>query len=265
MPIAAQQARGLVAGRTSLRIRSDSPPASRLPHVTSRRTTAPTRQLPVLISGIGLEAPTRAAWKAAGIANADQLRRPANELIALPCVTGSMVFETVCRLVERDIWCPGKEGASRATAPDDRDLVMLRLRILDGASLGEIGTICGLSREGVRQRLHLQFGLTGEPPAAMERRRIRLTMRPELERMIALRLHNCQPGMSITHLLDGLSDGPWCMEARAAVSRMALKGFLTVEGEHVAPTAALRRMTHERASSGTLWKRRGAGPERTRW
>jgi hypothetical protein len=36
-----------------------------------------------------------------------------------------------------------------------RDLKMLRLRVVDGASLGEIGTICGLSRERVR--------LTGSP------------------------------------------------------------------------------------------------------
>jgi hypothetical protein len=213
----------------------------------------------VLIAGLELTPATRAVWYAAGIRDTEHLRRPADELLALSGITGSILYETVCQLNEHHLGLPAYADAPRIMAPTTNDLEMLRLRIVDGASLNEIGITCNLSRERVRQRLHQQFGLTGEPPAAMEQRRIRPVTRAEVERMIALRLYRRKQGMPMSRLLAGFTTQASGTEAQAALARLEAKGFLVVKSNVVTPTAALLRMANDRQPSRT---RRGTGAGR---
>jgi Sigma-70, region 4 len=150
-------------------------------------------------------------------------------------------------------------GTKRGTLPTHCDLEMLRLRIIDGASLSEIGTIYRLPRERVRQRLHEQFELTGEPPAATARRGTGLTTDQRLERLIALRLHNREHGMSLSRLLAVFVTTSSNKEVLAAVQRMEIKGWLRIKDGCVTPTKVLRRMAWGRTSRTG----RSTGSERT--
>jgi Sigma-70, region 4 len=197
----------------------------------------------VLISRLELTPASRAAWLAVGIRDTDGLRRPAAALLELPGITGSILYETVCQLNEHHLSLPARASAARIMAATTDDLEMLRLRVVDGATLKEIGIVSKLSRERVRQRLHRQFGLTGEPPAAMERRRDRLQVQAETEQTIALRLLKREHGMPLSHLLSGFKTRASNVRARAALSRLEARGYLVVESEVVKPTAALREMT----------------------
>jgi hypothetical protein len=198
-----------------------------------------TRDSRMLIAGLELAPATRAAWLAVGIRDTDGLRQPAVVLLELPGITGSILYETVCQLNEHHLGLPARASAARIMAPTTNDLEMLRLRVVDGATLKEIGIVSKLSRERVRQRLHQQFGLTGEPPAAMERRRDRLQARAETEQMIALRLLKREQGMPLSHLFSGFKTRAANVRARAAPSRLEARGYLVVESEVVKPTAAL--------------------------
>ena len=213
----------------------------------------------MLIVELELTPATREAWYAAGIRDTEHLRCPAVELLALPGITGSILYETVRQLNEHHLGLPGYADASRIMAPTTNDLEMLRLRIVDGSSLGEIGTVSSLSRERVRQRLHQQFGLTGEPPEAMKRRQTRSIMRVELERVIALRLYRHKQGMSMSRLLAGFTTRASGTEARVVLARLEANGFLVVTSNVVTPTAALLRMANDRQPSRT---RRGTGAGR---
>jgi hypothetical protein len=244
--VATPQAGGLVASRTSLHLRLGSPPASPAP--PGLADYSPSWQPPMLISEIGLAPRTQSTWEAAGIQDTDELRRPAPELLILPGITGSILYETVYRLHDHHIRL--RADGPRISVPTRLDLEMLRMRIVDGVSLREIGTAHHLSAERVRQRLHLQFGLTGEPPAAAERRQTRLIMRPELERMIALRLYKCEQGMPMSLLLAGFATGSITREARAAIARLESKGFLTIDGDRARPTLLLHRITCSDRTSG---------------
>jgi hypothetical protein len=218
----------------------------------------------MLIGELGVTPPTQGALEAAGIEETDQLRRPANELLSMSPITGAVLYETVCRLNELQIGLPSSASATRiTTTASDGDLEMLRLRVVEGESLRGIAAAFEVSPERVRQLLHRHFGMSGEPPAAIERRRTRFAMRPELERIIALRLCQHEQEMTIAQLLDGLAPGSADAEAQTAVERMKGKGFLTVDGERVAPTAALRRMARSRTASRPPGARRGTDPERT--
>lgn len=185
----------------------------------------------MLITELKLAPATRAAWYSAGIRDTDHLRRPAVELLALPGITGGALYETVCQLHEHALGLPAYASAPRILASTVHDLEMLRLRIVDGASLAEIASIHKLSREAVRQRLRNHFGLSGEPPAALDRRQTRHIMGPQLERMIALRLRLSGRGMSSPRLLSGFTNGALGREARAALRRMESKGLLSIDGD----------------------------------
>lgn len=215
----------------------------------------------MLIAGLELAPATRAVWYAAGIRDTDHLRRPAVELLALPGITGSILYETVCQLNEHQLGLPAYADASRIMAPTTNDLEMLRLRIVEGASLRDTATTFGVSRERVRQILYRHFGMSGEPPAATERRQARFTTRAKVERIIAVRLCQHEQGMTIAQLFNGLAPEPPDAEAQAAVERMKAKGFLTVDGERVMPTATLRHMTRDRAANRSPGARRGTEPE----
>jgi hypothetical protein len=217
----------------------------------------------MLIGELGVTPATQGALEAAGIEETDQLRRPANELLCMSPITGAVLYETVHRLNELQIGLPSSASATRITTASDRDLEMLRQRVVEGESLRDIAATFEVSPERVRQLLYRHFGMSGEPPAAIERRRTRFAMRPELERIIALRLCQHEQGMPIAQLLHGLAPGSTDTEAQATVERMKAKGFLTVDGERVAPTTALRRMARSRTASRPPGARRGTDPERT--
>jgi hypothetical protein len=210
----------------------------------------------VLIAGLKLAPATRAAWLAVGIRHTDGLRQPAVALLKLPGITGNILYETVCELNEHHLGLPPHVGAARIMAPTKNDLEMLRLRVIDGATLKEIGIVSKLSRERVRQRLHQQFGLTGEPPAAMEGRRGRLQARAETEQMIALRLCNRTAGIPLSHLFSGFKTRASNTRARVALSSLEAKGYLVVERDVVKPTAVLLQMIDSKRTSR---RRRGTG------
>lgn len=195
----------------------------------------------MLIAELGLAPATREAWHGAGIRDTEHLRHPAVDLLALPGITGSILYETVRQLHEHHYGLPAYVGASRIMSYTADDLEMLRLRVVEGDSLTEIAETFRLSREGVRQRLRTRFGLSGEPSAARERRRNRLIMAPHLEQMLAIRLRLHVRGLSVSRLLAGFDSGVAGNETRAALRRMEAKGLLTIERERVVPTTALKR------------------------
>jgi DNA-directed RNA polymerase sigma subunit (sigma70/sigma32) len=69
------------------------------------------------------------------------------------------------QLIER-VEALGQEGESVVgrRLPDDREMVMLRERLLDGKTLKAIGEAHGIGNERVRQILNHYFGVSGTPP-----------------------------------------------------------------------------------------------------
>lgn len=212
----------------------------------------------MLVSRLGLTPETLASLEAAGIKDTAGLHRRANELLRIPGITGCAIYEAICRLAKQDVEFPVLPGAKQGSARTDRDLEMLRLRIVDGTSLREIGLLCVVTRERVRQCLHERFGLTGEPPAAIARRRTRLTEGRGFERLIAQRLHNREQGMSMSRLLAVFVTPSSTEAALVAVKQMEAKGLLKIEGDRVTLTPT-RPTTLERTSRAG----RSARPERT--
>jgi hypothetical protein len=191
----------------------------------------------MLIAELGLAPATKRALRAAGIKNTEQLQRPANELLATEPITGAVLYDVVRGLQTHKL---GLLANSRLSLPTGNDIEMLRLRVVEALALRDIALTCGISPECVRQRLNRCFGLNGEPPAALERRRFRWRRRPEWERIIALRLCRFEGGLPMAILLRGFSEGPLGSEARAVIGRMEAKGLLTVHTDRVQPTEALR-------------------------
>ena len=70
----------------------------------------------MLITELGLAPAIREAWLSAGIRDTDHLRLPAVELLALPGITGSILYETVHQLQEHHSGLPAYAGASRIVA-----------------------------------------------------------------------------------------------------------------------------------------------------
>lgn len=57
--------------------------------------------------------------------------------------------------------------------PDQRNQEILRLRLLEGLSLREVGLRVGITTERVRQILRAYFGLGATPPTTQAARRRR--------------------------------------------------------------------------------------------
>ena len=214
----------------------------------------------MVITELGLAPGTKRALRAAGVKNIDQLQRPANELLALPGITGAVLYDVAGRLQAHGLDLRTKVGTRPTVLPTEGDLEILRLRAVEGLALRDIATLRRLSGERVRQLLNMRFGLSGNPPAVIERRQLRVIQRPEWERIIALRLNRSNGEMPMPILLRGFADGQLGSEARAAVGRMEAKGFLTVDGDRVRPTEALRSMSRSRAFP--VGTRRGMGSAR---
>lgn len=123
------------------------------------------------ITELGLALATKRVLHAAGITSIEQLQRPANELLEIEPVTGAVLYSVVRCLHAH------KLGLHTSRRPIEKDIEMLRLRVVEGLALRDIAVICGLSPGRVRQRLNLRFGLSGESPAVLERRRLRVLSR----------------------------------------------------------------------------------------
>ena len=207
----------------------------------------------MLIAELGLAPATKLALRAAGITSIEQLQCPANELLDIEPITGAVLYEVVRRLHAHNL---GLYTNPRLRPPTENDIEILRLRVVEGLALRDIAVTCNISAERVRQRLNLRFGLSGEPPAALERRRLRGLLRPDLERIIALRLCRSEDGLPLAILLRGFADGPLGRQARAVIGRMEAKGLLTVLGNHVRPTEALRVTARSRTFPQTAGQAR---------
>jgi transcriptional regulator with XRE-family HTH domain len=66
-----------------------------------------------------------------------------------------------------------EEPIASAGAPEPRHLEMLRLRLIEGLTLREVGEQTGVAATTVMQLLSHYFGVCGVPPAAKARRRRR--------------------------------------------------------------------------------------------
>lgn len=126
-----------------------------------RRGTTPPPRPPVNVTELGLSAGTLDALRHAGLERLDQLLS-VRELLARPEFrAGSEVYEVVCALSRFGLSLPPHRAV-----PDERHREMLRLRIVEGKTLKEIGGQCGVIAERVRQILNFAYGLRGKPPAA---------------------------------------------------------------------------------------------------
>lgn len=121
--------------------------------------TTPPPLPPANVSELGLSDGTLAALRQVGIERVDRLLS-VSELLARPEFrAGSEVHEIVCALSRFGFSLPPYRRV-----PDERDREMLRLRIVEGMTLKEIGEQCGVIAERVRQVLAFAFGLRGKPP-----------------------------------------------------------------------------------------------------
>ena len=127
---------------------------------------------------------------------------------------------------------------------------------MEGFALRDIAVIVDTSPEHVRQRLNVSFGLSGEPPARLGRRRLR-ARRPEWERIIAFRLCRAADGLPLAVLLRGFADGPLGSEVRVVLQRMEAQGLLAVQSDRVRATEALRLLVENRDN-----QRHNAAPTR---
>jgi hypothetical protein len=211
----------------------------------------------VLIAELGLAPATERALQVAGITTIEQLQRPANELLDIEPITGAVLHDIVYCLHTHGL---GLHPNIRQTLPTENDIEMLRLRVVEGLALREVAFSCGISPERVRQRLNQHFGLHGEPPAALEHRRLRARRRPDWEHIIALRLCRSEDGLPMAILLREFSEGRLSIEARAAIGHMEGRGLLSVDTDRVRPTEALRQSSSHLSPNG-----RARGWSSARW
>lgn len=112
-----------------------------------------------------------ACLRAVGIVEVDQLAsHTGNELIARG-IGAVELYEVVCRLNERGRSLPPRPGLkAKGRVPQRREREVLRLRLVEGLTLQEIGERFGIGDERVRQLLNRNFGLTGKVPTVQARR-----------------------------------------------------------------------------------------------
>lgn len=113
------------------------------------------------ISELGLSPAALACLKAARITEVEHLATyPADELLHTGRIGPTELYEIICRLNQHGRSLPSIPGGLERV-PTARNREMLRLRLIEGLSLAEIGHRTGVSRERVRQLLSLHFGLGG--------------------------------------------------------------------------------------------------------
>jgi hypothetical protein len=109
------------------------------------------------IKALGLRPATTACLEANGIKAVEQLT--ATELLDHG-VAPADLYEIVCHLNDAGLTLPAIPGRHIRLA-GDREREILRLRLIEKLTLGEIGQRTGVSTERVRQLLNMHFGLTG--------------------------------------------------------------------------------------------------------
>jgi hypothetical protein len=130
------------------------------------------------VTELHLSATTRASLAAADIETVDQLvKHSADDLLYRLGFDAYGLFEIVCRLNQRALNLTATPH-SRMMLPNARNREMLRLRIIDGLAMWEIGERTGVSRPRVEQILTTVFGLHGTPPAVKARGRQKRKDRP---------------------------------------------------------------------------------------
>jgi len=118
------------------------------------------------VTELGLSPAALACLEAAGISEVAQLTTyPATDLLDTGQFGPTELYEIISRLNEHGLTLPGIHGG-RIRPPRQREREMLRLRLIEGLTLGEIGERTAVSKERVRQLLNLHFGLRGKPPGA---------------------------------------------------------------------------------------------------
>jgi DNA-binding CsgD family transcriptional regulator len=125
------------------------------------------------VTELRLRAAALACLEAAGITNVEQLvTHSCDELIHSPHFGAMELYEIIRQLNKHGYSLPSIPGShTRAASLRERDV--LRLRIIEGLTLDEIGLVLDLSTSRVRQILKEHFGLSGKPPAAKTRERHR--------------------------------------------------------------------------------------------
>ncbi len=131
------------------------------------------------ITELGLTAASYACLEAAGIADVEQLiTHPADDLLPRTAHIGPIeLCEVVCQLNRHGYSLPPVPGG-QIKVSGKRNREMLRLRLIEGLTLAEIGQRTGVKHERVRQLLRLHFGLRGTPPTVKARRHQRHTPKP---------------------------------------------------------------------------------------
>ena len=125
------------------------------------------------VTDLRLSAAALACLEAASMTNVEQLvTRSCDELIYNPHFGAMELYEIICQLNKHGYSLPLTPGGD-TRVPSSRDREMLRLRIIEGLTLDEIGLVLDLSTGHVRQILKERFGLGGKPPAVKTRERHR--------------------------------------------------------------------------------------------
>jgi hypothetical protein len=109
------------------------------------------------IKALDLGPATAACLEAVGIRAVEQLT--ATELLDYG-VAPADLYEIVCHLNDAGLTLPAIPGRHIRIA-GDREREILRLRLIEKLTLGEIGDRIGISQERVRQLLNMHFGLSG--------------------------------------------------------------------------------------------------------
>ncbi len=119
---------------------------------------------------LGLSPATLTCLRGAGINTTyELLTHSCRELIWHSAIGAEEVYEVLCRLTEHDMMLPPTPKAINSHRPNERNLEVFRLRVVEGRHLTEIGEEVGIGVERVRQVLTTYFGLRGSPPAVKNR------------------------------------------------------------------------------------------------
>jgi hypothetical protein len=118
---------------------------------------------PTRLEDFGLSGATLAGLRSIGLADLDRLlEQPAGELVRRG-LDRIQLYEIICQLERHELSLP-PIGEALPSLPTERDWEMLRLRLLHGMTLREVGREIGIGHERVRQLLRLRFGLLDMAP-----------------------------------------------------------------------------------------------------
>ncbi len=122
------------------------------------------------LSQMGLSPATLTCLRNAGIHTTYCLLTHSwRELIWHSSIGAEEVYEVLCRLTEHEMMLPPTPQAINRHLPNERNLEVFRLRVVEGLYLTDIGDRVGIGVERVRQVLTIYFGLRGSPPAVKTR------------------------------------------------------------------------------------------------